>query len=104
MTEFFMEEKFLAIIQAVIKQHTPNALVWAYGSRVNGDAHSGSDLDLVVRDFRGDDCDIATLKEELSASNVPFLIDILEFNLLPVSFQQEIEKKYIVIYAAESAS
>lgn len=23
--------------------------VWAYGSRVNGDAHEGSDLDLVIR-------------------------------------------------------
>ncbi|WP_394370317.1 nucleotidyltransferase domain-containing protein [Pedobacter segetis] len=23
--------------------------VWAYGSRVNGDAHVGSDLDLVIR-------------------------------------------------------
>ncbi len=22
--------------------------IWAYGSRVNGDAHNGSDLDLVI--------------------------------------------------------
>lgn len=34
---------------ALLGQHVPQAEVWAYGSRVNGGAHEGSDLDLVLR-------------------------------------------------------
>ena len=34
----------------MLREHVPNAEVWAYGrSRVNGRCHSGSDLDLVLR-------------------------------------------------------
>ena len=36
--------------EALLREHVPNAEVWAYGrSRVNGRCHSGSDLDLVLR-------------------------------------------------------
>ena len=37
-------------LEALLREHVPNAEVWAYGrSRVNGRCHSGSDLDLVLR-------------------------------------------------------
>ena len=37
-------------LEALLREHVPNAEVWAYGrSRVNGRGHSGSDLNLVVR-------------------------------------------------------
>lgn len=73
-------------------------VVWAYGSRVDGTAHEGSDLDLVVKEFGQDDANLFELREELKESNIPFLIDIFEFNKLPESFQKEIEKNYVVIY------
>ena len=38
------------------------------------------------------------LKEIISNSNIPFLVDIQEFDNLPKSFQEEILKNYIVIY------
>ena len=38
------------------------------------------------------------LKELLSESNIPFMVDIHEFDSLPKSFQQEIERDYEVIY------
>lgn len=33
----------------MLRKHVPDAEVWAYGSRVNGESHEGSDLNLVVR-------------------------------------------------------
>jgi uncharacterized protein len=33
----------------LLNQYSPEAEVWAYGSRVNGDGHECSDLDLVLR-------------------------------------------------------
>ena len=98
MADFLIKQEYLAKIRAIIKRLCPNAVVWAYGSRVGGDAHSGSDLDLAVKDFGQTDASIATLKEAFEESNIPFLIDLTEFDKLPISFQQEIEKKYIVIY------
>ena len=98
MADLFIKQEYLTEIRAIIKRLYPNAVVWAYGSRVDGDAHSGSDLDLAVKDFGQKDASIATLKEAFVESNIPFLIDIAEFDKLPISFRQEIEKKYIVIY------
>mgnify|MGYP003321477306 CR=1 FL=1 len=37
-------------------------------------------------------------KEYLKDSNIPFLIDIVEYKYIPESFQKEIEKNYIEIY------
>ena len=96
--KILLEEKFFDEIKSIIKQTYPKAIVWAYGSRVDGTAHAGSDLDLVVKDFGQKDAYLFELKEELKESNVPFLIDIFEFDKLPLSFQKEIEKNYIVFY------
>ncbi|MCY3777616.1 MAG: nucleotidyltransferase domain-containing protein, partial [Candidatus Aminicenantes bacterium] len=36
-------------LEALLREHVPDVEVWAYGSRVNGQSHEGSDLDLVLR-------------------------------------------------------
>ena len=36
-------------LEALLREHLPGVEVWAYGSRVNGRSHDGSDLDLVLR-------------------------------------------------------
>ena len=42
--------------------------------------------------------DIIKLRKFLNESNIPFLIDIFEFNKLPESFQKEIERKHVIIF------
>ena len=37
------------MVEDLLREHVPDAEVWAYGSRVNGQSHEASDLDLVVR-------------------------------------------------------
>lgn len=102
MVNILLEEKFADEIKSIIKKTHPNAIIWAYGSRVDGTAHEGSDLDLVVKDFGQGDTYIFELKEELKESNVPFLIDIFEFDKLPENFQKEIEKNYVVFYNGQT--
>ncbi|GHV10247.1 hypothetical protein AGMMS50229_21290 [Campylobacterota bacterium] len=77
MVELFIKQEYLAEICAIIKRLYPKAVVWAYGSRVGGDAHSGSDLDLSIKDFGQTDGSIAKLKEAFEESKIPFLIDIV---------------------------
>jgi len=42
--------RHLRLLRLLLKEHTPGAEVWAYGSRVNGGSHARSDLDLVLCD------------------------------------------------------
>ena len=37
------------VLEALLREHLPDVEVWAYGSRVSGLGHDGSDLDLVLR-------------------------------------------------------
>lgn len=98
MANILIEKKYLDEVISIIQRMYPKSIVWAYGSRVDGTAHEGSDLDLVVKDFGQENAYLFELKEELNESNIPFLIDIFDFNRLPESFQKEIEKNYVVIY------
>ena len=97
MSELFIEPRHLKMLTDILDEHCPHAEVWAYGSRVNGRAHKGSDLDLVIKSFNGDDITLYELKEILTESNIPFLIDIHEFDIMPDYMQKEILKNYVVI-------
>ena len=86
------------MLKDIFRSYCPHAEIWAYGSRVGGDSHDGSDLDLAVVDFGDSTKKLSELRQILNDSNIPFLIDIFEFHKLPLSFQSEIRKKYIVLY------
>lgn len=97
MNKLIIESKYLNILQNIFAEYCPDSEIWVYGSRIDGSAHSGSDLDLVVRKH-GSDFNFAKLKDVLNESDIPFLIDINIFDELPKSFQQEILRNYIVLY------
>ncbi len=44
-----LQPKHRKALEALLREHLPDVEVWAYGSRVNGRSHDGSDLDLVLR-------------------------------------------------------
>ena len=78
--------------------------IWAYGSRVNGDAHDMSDLDLVVLTESKGKLDINELmdfKNILQKSNIPILIQVLDFNRIPESFQKNILNDYKILLNIE---
>ena len=87
-------------IEALLREHVPEAEVWAYGSRVNGQSHEASDLDLVLRDpdlQKIDSFQLAELNEALADSNVPFLVEARDWARLPEAFHHEIEKRRVTI-------
>ena len=76
--------------------------VWAYGSRVNGTAHEGSDLDLVIRtpDLERMQPDIfSDLKDKIRESNIPIVIEIFDWAMLPLSFHKNIEAQHEVLFS-----
>ena len=90
----------------LVAVHLPHEEVWAYGSRVNGTALATSDLDLVVR--HAEDLDIrqgpglAELQEALSESNLPFLVDLLDWAALRPSFRDRILAQYVPLYPSKT--
>ena len=87
------------VVEALLREHVPDAEVWAYGSRVNGMSHPGSDLDLVLRsptpEQLGDG--FHDLVEAFQESNIPILIQAHDWARLPESFHREIERDYVVV-------
>lgn len=93
-----IKKKHLAELTNIFESYCPKAEIWAFGSRIKNASHSGSDLDLAVKSFNDDGKSIFKLRELLDDSDIPFLIDILEFEKIPKLFQQEISKKYVQIF------
>ena len=72
----------------------------AYGSRVTGNAHDGSDLDLVMihPEFPDQPQDNGSeLRSALIESNIPILVDVLDWARIPEAFKAEIIKNYVVV-------
>ena len=76
--------------------------VWAYGSRVSGEAHEGSDLDLVIRTGSLQKLPIEVLlniKEKIQESNIPVIVEIFDWARLPESFHRNINAHHEVLYS-----
>ena len=93
-------------IEALLREHVLGVEVWAYGSRVNGESHEGSDLDLVLRGPALEPLDggIHDLLEAIEKSNIPILIQAHDWACLPESFHREIEKSYVVVQMSARAT
>ena len=101
MTEaLFLREKDRLAILGLLSQYLPNVTAWAYGSRVNGEAHDGSDLDIVLRSPDLSPIPLADLRgftEALRESNIPILVEARDWARLPESFQREVLRGYVVL-------
>ncbi len=94
------EKDRLALLDIFASANVPFE-VWAYGSRVNGDAHSGSDLDLVIRSHdlkRIPAAVFGSLYHNIKESNIPILVELKDWALLPSYFHANIERKYEVLF------
>ncbi len=95
-----LEPDDLLQVKTIIQQWVPHAEFWAYGSRVNGNCHDASDLDLVVRrpsSLTLPTENIAQLKQAFKDSNLPIIVDLMDWAYLPDSYRVEIMKRYVVI-------
>lgn len=103
-SRLFLPKKYLVILEDLLKKHVPDAEVWAYGSRVTGKAHEGSDLDLVLR-YKNNTPEIlegwSDLIEALQNSIIPIIIEVHLWDRLPESFYPNIEKAYIILQEAK---
>jgi len=101
-----LKPQHLRLLLEILKLRASDAEVWAYGSRVNGDGHEGSDLDLVVRNpanLNQPQKNLAALRSALSESNLPVIVDVLDWARIPEDFRREIERQHSVVRGATIA-
>ena len=79
---------------------TAQAKVFAFGSRVEGNARADSDLDLVVIASAPIPIGVLeSLREDFEQSNLPYRIDLLDQAQIPAAIRDSIQKlKQIQVY------
>ena len=90
-----VEQRHYQTIKETLARFLPYKKVIAYGSRVKWNASETSDLDLVV--FNATQKEIYEAKEEFDESNIPFIIQILNWETIPQDFKENIEQKYHIL-------
>ena len=103
-----LQPRHLGELRRLIATHLPEEEVWVYGSRVAGAGHDTSDLDLVVRhpaDLQAKQGSAFwDLKEAISDSNLPLLVELFDWARLPVGFLDNIAEQHVVLYVPGSLS
>jgi predicted nucleotidyltransferase len=92
---------YLDVVRRLLGSYVPAAEVWAYGSRIRGEAHDGSDLDLVVRnpgDLSRPQNELWELREAFSESEIPILVDVFDWARIPEEFRREIARAHVPVW------
>ena len=88
----------LKIIKEILCKLVPEFEVRVFGSRVKGNTKSYSDLDLALVGAKKLDLKLKfELKEALAESDLPFRVEILDWQTLSDDFKKIINQKYEVI-------
>jgi uncharacterized protein len=98
MKQLLLREQDKQRLLNLLADYLPQVTAWAYGSRVNGDAHEASDLDIVLRSADLSQIpweQLQRFSEALRESNIPILIEARDWARLPEAFQQEILRQYV---------
>ena len=76
----------MSIILDILKKYG-NCNFFAYGSRVNGEFSSNSDLDILIQMNKVAPFEIMqNLKKDFDESNLPFIVHVSDINILDSSF------------------
>ncbi len=93
-----VDSKTLENIKKILKNHVPEYEVRVFGSRVKGQAKEFSDIDLVIVGKKEIDWRvIENLKDVFSESNIPYIVDIVDWHHISDEFKDIIDEKYVVI-------
>jgi type I restriction enzyme S subunit len=97
-----VSESDLTIIKSILQEYVPDCEVWAFGSRYKWTAKKYSDLDIaVIGKERINLEQIGNMRDAFAESNLPFRVDVLDWQGISKEFQAIIKSGYEVIYSPE---
>ena len=82
----------LEVVRSILEGFVPDAEIIVFGSRIHGTAKPWSDLDLAIKAQSPLDWKLlADIKEAFQESELPFRVDILDWNDITPAFRKAIE-------------
>ncbi len=92
--------EYLQTIARILAKHVPGCEIRVFGSRVNGTAKKYSDLDLAVVGKTRMAPDVPwRLKEAFEMCDLPFRVDVVDWEALSDDFRNVIARKYEILPA-----
>jgi len=93
-----LEARYLEIMLNILNEFTPEYEVRIFGSRVRGTSRKYSDVDLLFIGKKQLDTKILNnLKDLFSCSDLPYMVDIIDWQTISDSFREAIGSNSIVI-------
>lgn len=93
-----LESKELELLKKILKTHIPNYPVWLFGSRCTPFIKPYSDIDLAIITHTPLPLNqLAQLEYELSDSDLPYKVDLVDWSTLNDRFKQLIRDEHEVI-------
>jgi predicted nucleotidyltransferase len=94
-----LEPRYLEMVRQILKKNLPQDVkVFVFGSRANKKAKKFSDLDLAIdAPQRISLTTFANLRSDFEESDVPYKVDIIDFNTIDEDFKKNIAHDLIVI-------
>lgn len=90
--------RHLETIMGILAEYAEGCEVRAFGSRINGTATKHSDLDLAIIDNGKLERRVKMLlREAFEESDLPFRVDVIDYNAISESFRAIIDNDYQVI-------
>jgi predicted nucleotidyltransferase len=100
-----LEREYLEIVRQILREHVPECEVRAFGSRVSGDSRRYSDLDLaLVSEKELGWRKIESLKDAFSESDLPIIVDVVDWNATSEGFRGTIQDHCVVLQRAGASS
>ncbi len=91
------------IVRSLLEKHVPQYAVWAFGSRAKWTAKDYSDLDLAVITDKPLTLSVSSsLSDDFSESDLPWKVDLVDWETTSDSFRKIIAEDYVVVQAAAS--
>jgi len=93
-----LKKKLLDKVKQILNANVPQYKALMFGSRIYGTARKFSDIDIaLIGPEKIDWREIENLKDVFAESDLPMIVDIVDFNSVSKSFKMIINKNYEVI-------
>ncbi len=93
-----LKDEYLQIIRKIIRERFPECRILVYGSRITGKSWEFSDIDIAIDN--GSEIswsELYDLKEALSLTDIPIIVDICDYNDISDNFRKVILENYEVM-------
>ena len=91
----------MSIVKEILKTYASDSIVRAFGSRYEGKHQPWSDLDLAFEAPAGKKLsliDRGKISEAFSCSDLPYKVDVIDYNGARSAFRQLIDASHKIIY------